>query len=253
MGLEALIFDVDGTVADTEEVHRQAFNAAFSEAGYPWVWDRGRYKGLLATAGGRERLLRYLKEIGFSTPDGEDLEAFAQRLHERKTTLFGERLAGGGCIPLRPGVERLIGEAFDSGLRLAIATTTSPGNVEALFAATAGTDVLARFEVIGAGDCVAHKKPAPDIYSYVLHALNLAPDVCLAIEDSANGLESANAAGVGTVITVATYTADETFIGARAVLSDLGDPGIPFEVLEGDVFGKTHVDVELLRRWHSDG
>ena len=250
MRLEALLFDVDGTLADTEEAHRMAFNDAFAEFGYDWEWDRALYKTLLRTTGGKERLKDFWdNEIGFVPPEGVDRDDLAARIHKRKTALFGERMTSGG-VPLRPGVARLIREARAAGLRLAIATTTTPVNVENLFAGTVGRDVLDQFEVMGAGDVVPAKKPAPDIYTYVMDKLGLPPEACLALEDSSNGIRSATAAGLTSVITVSFYTRDEAFPGALAVLSDLGEPDRPFEVIEGDAKGKTCVDIDLLRAWH---
>ena len=251
MELQALLFDVDGTLADTEEAHRMAFNAAFKEFGYDWEWDRAMYKTLLRTTGGKERLKDYWdNEIGFVPP--EDKDELAKKIHKRKTAFYGEMMLS-GQVPLRPGVARLIKEAQEAGLRLAIATTTTPANVETLFAGTIGKEVLDQFEVMGAGDVVPAKKPAPDIYTYVLDELGLPAEACLALEDSSNGIRSATAAGLKSVITVSFYTSDEKFPGAAAILSNFGEPDAPFEVLEGDAYGKTCVDIDLLKRWHAEG
>ena len=156
-----------------------------------------------------------------------------------------------GRIPLRPGVGPLIREARAARLRLAIATTTSPENVSALLRSSLAPESEGWFEVIGAGDVVPTKKPAPDIYLWVLRQLGLPASACLAFEDSANVLRAALGAGLKTIVTYGEYTVDHDFGGAFAVLSDLGVPDRPARVRRGDMGGKTCVDVGLLRAWHA--
>ena len=150
-----------------------------------------------------------------------DFDALVAALHATKTEHY-VRLVASGQLPLRPGVARLINEARAAGLRLAIATTTTPENVEALLRAAMAPDAMTWFEVIGAGDVVPAKKPAPDIYHWVLERLDLAPDACLALEDSENGLAASLGAGIPTLITENAYTRGQNFTGALAVLPDLG-------------------------------
>ncbi|AXS41967.1 HAD-IA family hydrolase [Breoghania sp. L-A4] len=213
----ALIFDVDGTLAETEEAHRAAFNAAFEDAGLAWHWDRAQYEALLKVTGGKERIRHFVRSTGGDPRHAEN--AFIRALHAEKTRHYTGIVAGGG-LELRPGVRELIDHARKTGLRLAISTTTTLANVEALLGAAFGGMDL--FEVIVAGDMVAQKKPAPDAYLETLRRLDLAPAECLALEDSANGLRAALAAGLDTLVTPSVYTAGEDFSGARAVLPDLG-------------------------------
>ncbi len=222
---QALIFDVDGTLAETErDGHRPAFNAAFRDAGLPWRWDVETYGELLAVTGGKERLRFYAErhDLDFLRPPNADERI--KVLHAAKTRHYLAMLEA-GQIPLRPGVARLIAEARAAGVRLAIATTTTPDNVTTLLRTALAPDASAWFEAIGAGDIVPHKKPAPDIYLWVLDRLGLPAEACLAIEDSANGLKSAMAARLPTVVTRSVYTADHDFTGAQAVLPDLGQVG----------------------------
>ena len=244
--LQALLFDVDGTLADTErDGHRVAFNMAFAEAGLDWEWDEDLYGELLKVTGGKERIRHYLDTCrpGETLP-GDEAEYIAG-LHKAKTRHYTGLLES-GAIPLRPGVERLLAEAREAGLRLAIATTTTPVNVEALLTHTLGPESLQWFEVIAAGDIVPAKKPAPDIYDYTLEKMNLAADNCLAFEDSRNGILSSSQANLRTLITVNGYTRDDDFEGAVLVLDNMGEPGNPFQVLAGDAHGQSFVNIELL-------
>jgi HAD superfamily hydrolase (TIGR01509 family) len=215
--LQALIFDVDGTLAETEkDGHRIAFNQAFKNAGLSWEWDVNLYRKLLKVAGGKERIRYYLDNfIDFQPP--HNLDEFIANLHSTKNQFYQDLLVN-ATIPLRMGVENLIIEADVQGIRLAIATTSALPNALALLDNTLGSDY---FEVIAAGDIVANKKPAPDIYNYVLEKLNLPTENCLVIEDSEAGLNAATNAGLKTVITVNDYTKNDNFDSALLVLNSL--------------------------------
>jgi beta-phosphoglucomutase-like phosphatase (HAD superfamily) len=233
MSLAALIFDVDGTLAETEEAHRIAFNAAFAAAGLSWHWDQSLYAKLLAVTGGKERIKYFLTDFGGApTLDA----ATIANLHADKTARYTAAVAGGGLV-LRPGIRRLLDEAEKAGLRLAIATTTSPANVTALLHATLGPHGPERFAVIGAGDCVPAKKPAPDIYHYVLDRLNLPAASCIAFEDTPNGLLAASGAGIRTIITLSLYgpplQSGTDYADALLVLDHLGEPDQPCHVYRG--------------------
>ncbi len=249
--LEALIFDVDGTLADTErDGHRVAFNKAFKEAGLDWDWSVELYGELLQVTGGKERIRLYVEKFLSNFDLDEDITEFAARLHKRKTHFYLELLQS-GAIPLRPGVERLIEEARNEGLRLAIATTTTPENVTYLLSATLGEASIGWFEVIAAGDIVPAKKPAPDIYTWAMEQMNISPENCLAFEDSLNGVKSSLGADLKTLITVNGYTQDDDFSGAALVLDQYGEPDSPFKVLAGDAGNHDYVDVALLKEIHA--
>lgn len=251
MSLEALIFDVDGTLADTErDGHRVAFNMAFADAGLDWDWSEELYGKLLAVTGGKERIRYYLDNFNTAFEHPVNLDEFIAGLHASKTDFYTALLAE-GRIPLRAGVERLITEARNAGLRLAIATTTTPANVHALLVNTLGEDSENWFEVIAAGDIVPAKKPAPDIYTYAMDKMNITADRCIAFEDSHNGIKSSGDAGLRTIITTNGYTHDDDFDGAIAVLTGMGEPGAPFEVLQGDkalLEQEGYISVKLLKQ-----
>lgn len=214
-----LIFDVDGTLAETEEVHRQAFNAAFAKAGLAWNWGRGIYKELLQVAGGKERIRAFDRRHGGQPPLSD---ADIAELHRIKTTHYAEIIAAGGC-PLRPGIQALLAAARTRGQALAIATTTSRENIDALLAAVLGKDWAGLFAAIVAGDEVPSKKPAPDVYLEVLSRLGVPGSECLAIEDSGNGLIAASAAGIPVLITRSAYFQDDDFSGALAAIDDVAE------------------------------
>lgn len=219
--LEALIFDVDGTLAETEEVHRHAFNRAFAEAGLDWFWDVPTYAWLLKVTGGKERIAAWQGRLG-QAPD-HDLIA---RLHAAKTELYVAAVAAEG-LRLRPGIGEMIGEARAAGLRLAIATTTSRPNIDALSRSLFGRPADEVFDVIAAGDEVARKKPAPDVYHLALARLGLPAASCLAVEDSANGVAAAIAAGLRVLACPGIYGAGDDLSPATLLLASFADaPGI---------------------------
>jgi HAD superfamily hydrolase (TIGR01509 family) len=248
--LRALIFDVDGTLAETErDAHRPAFNRAFLEAGLDWEWSVEFYGELLEVGGGKERIRHYIQQYQSDFPiPNQDLDQFVVELHEIKNKYFGQLVRE--RIPLRSGVMRLMKEAKQEGIRLAIATTSDPQNVEALLTSAIAPDGPSWFEVIAAGDMVPVKKPEPDVYHYALQALNLQPQDCLAIEDSLQGLSAADAAGVKTVITVNNYTHNQDFSKAKLVIDSLGEPDAPFTVLSGDAGGATYFNIPLAKALH---
>jgi HAD superfamily hydrolase (TIGR01509 family) len=217
----ALIFDVDGTLAETEELHRQAFNHAFAHHGLDWQWDRAVYKDLLRVTGGKERIRAHHERLRIAAPLSD---VDIAELHRIKTAHYAG-LVQTGCCPLRPGVTDLLVAAKARRQRLAIATTTSHANIDALLSRALGKCWAADFDAIVAGDDVRHKKPAPDVYVETLARLKLNASDCVAIEDSANGLTAASRANIPVLITRSMFFRDDDFSQARVVLDDLSGLG----------------------------
>ena len=248
--LAALLFDVDGTLANTELAHLNAFNLAFDEAGLEWNWSVDLYIKLLRITGGKERIhyfiKNYVSDFDTSIPQVE----FVEELHLTKTKFYDQQMRQGN-IQLRPGVERILKEAREEKVRLAIATTTSPENIDSLFSSTLGKEAIEWFEVIGAGNVVENKKPAPDIYNYVLKGMNLTPEACIAIEDSDPGVRSASAAHVPVIATMNEFTSEHKFNDAVLLLDNLGEPDMHCRVINKNRYDIKYVDLNLIRAIHS--
>ncbi len=222
MTIKAIIFDVDGTIADTEDAHRKSFNKAFAENNLDWNWDVALYDKLLKVTGGKERIKYFVSDFLTDYAKPENFDDFVKKLHAVKTTHYTAMMRAGD-VPLRPGIKQLINDARKAGITLAISTTTSPENVSALLEVGLGKDWADYFAANGCGDIVPHKKPAPDIYNWVLNEIKISPSDCIALEDSYNGLRSSLAAGIKTYITTNHYTRNQDFTGAAAVFEDLSD------------------------------
>ncbi|ADU63543.1 MAG: HAD-IA family hydrolase [Pseudodesulfovibrio sp.] len=238
MSLEAIIWDVDGTLVDSEELHRAAFNTVFDEYGLDCRWSRKAYSKLLKVTGGKERIRYYAKLSGMEKSFPSSIED----MHARKTEIYHESIRL-GKLHLRNGVKEILNRALEKGIRLAIATTTSMSNVEALF--SSGVLQSEHWEIIVSGEHVTCKKPAPDVYLEVLRRLELDPMDCIAVEDSENGMESAVTAGVPTIITTNGYTRYQEF-GKEIALVHCLKHGLT--TLEGL---KTPITINHFEAWHA--
>jgi len=243
--LTTIIFDMDGTLANTEEIHRQAFNQAFAEFELPINWGPQEYARLLSISGGRQRIYQYLKEAVINTR--KDNRKYAREIHIRKSEIYREKL-NAGHIALRRGVLRLIREARKNHVRMGIATSSSLSNIKTLINTTLGNQGLDYFDSIVSCDLISDQKPSPAIYQYALAELGAHPWNCIAIEDTSNGNRAALAAGIKTIITTHEFTIDNDFSGASLVLDDMGEPGQHFNVIMGDSHGHRYLDLELMKQ-----
>lgn len=228
--MQALLFDCDGVLVDTErDGHRVAFNRAFRQAGLDLEWSVERYAELLGTAGGKERMRRHFDETDWpAAPDERD--GLIASLHVLKTDLFME-LVQSGAMALRPGVARLIDEALGAGVRVGVCSTSNERAVAAIVRVLLGTERAAGIAIF-AGDAVARKKPAPDIYELGAKTLGVSPSTCVVVEDSHIGLTAVRAAGMRCIVTRSTYTATEDFSAADIVVDHL-DQGIDLSACRG--------------------
>jgi HAD superfamily hydrolase (TIGR01509 family) len=226
--VNALIFDCDGVLADTERFgHLPAFNQMFAEFGVPVRWSEEEYGRKLTIGGGKERMAslltpQFVADAGLPT-DPDEQRTLVGAWHRRKTEIYTE-MVDAGRLPARPGVARLVAEAASAGWQLAVASTSAEPSVRAVLEHVVGQDASAGFLVL-AGDVVPHKKPAPDIYLLALERLGLRPSEAVVIEDSGNGLAAAHTARIPCLVTVNDYTRDDDFSAASVVVSSLGDPG----------------------------
>jgi len=224
----ALVLDCDGVLADTERYgHLVAFNQTFEEFGLPVHWSVAEYREKVKIGGGKERLAtlltpEFIAAAGLPSDPGA-LQAEVAKWHARKTEIY-TNLMDYGAVPARPGIARIVAEALTAGWRVAVASTSAEVSVRATLRSAVGTDLAGRASVF-AGDVVAHKKPAPDIYLLALDSLALPASSVVVIEDSRNGLLAATGAGLTCVITVNDFTEAEDFSEAALVVSSLGDPG----------------------------
>jgi len=222
--LKALIFDCDGVIAETErDGHRESFNRVFKEEGIIAEWSISEYKDLVKIAGGKERMKAYFENNKHLLPTEKLNDDYIKKLHNRKTEIF-MKMSADGELPVRPGIKRIVKEAHDAGLILAVCSTSNGKSVTSLIRAVLGEETMNWFDNIFAGDMVKLKKPAPDIYNLVKEKFKLNGNECFVVEDTRNGLLAANAAGMNCIVTVSFYSREEDFKEANMVVSSLGDP-----------------------------
>ena len=250
MRLRALLFDVDGTLADTEAAHLRAFNAAFRTLDIPWQWSAAEYAQLLTTTGGKERIARYIDALDATPQQRTRWHCLVPLIHSTKTRMFAD-LVEMGSVVLRPGVARLLREAREAGVLLGIASTTTPRNVEALLVASLGVSALSWFGTIAAGDVVRRKKPASDIYLHALGGLRVAAAEAVAFEDSELGVRAAKGAGLYTIATPTSWTAAQDLRQSDLVLGSLGDPGAPVPAADQQLLGAPWLTLERLQALHA--
>ena len=226
--LAALVFDVDGTLADTEELHRRAYNEAFRGFGLNWEWDPETYQGLLGVSGGPARIHAHIDRLAAPAAEKTRLRRTAAGLHAEKTRIYGELLDAGGAL-LRPGIAELTAEARAAGLQIGFVSSSASSNLVLLLARAFGTRA-APPAALASTDQVARKKPAPDVYELMIATLRLPATACVAFEDSQNGVLAAKAAGLFTVAVPSRWTSVQDLSAADVLLPSLA--GLGLEKLE---------------------
>jgi HAD superfamily hydrolase (TIGR01509 family) len=236
MKTKALIFDVDGTLVDTEELHRKAFNQVFLNFNIDWEWTPELYTELLHYSGGVDRLIAYVHQSGMTASEKAYLTQIVPMLHREKTQVYTE-LVNDTAARARTGTARLIAEALGSDLKVALVATSAFADVRGLAQATLGEKIASALDPIVCVDHVAHKKPAPDLYALAVNQLRTPAKACVAFEDSANGLAAAKQASLFTIVTPSRWTASQDFREADLMLSTLGDPDRPLDKREAALIG----------------
>ena len=232
MNLSAVFFDVDGTIAETEDLHRRSFNESFKEFSLDWYWDEAIYKELIQIGGGKERIKHYINRAWPEMLNYKNLTKYISSIHKTKNEIF-EDFVIESKIELRPGVMRLIRELKEKKIKLGLVSSTSEENVKNLFEKGLKIKITDYFDIVAHGECTVNKKPSPEIYEWILEKLKLPPQACVVIEDSPRGLEAALGANLKVIITPSTFTEDEMFNGAKLIISDLGEDKKPFKYLGG--------------------
>lgn len=250
MTLKALLFDVDGTIADTEEVHRQSYNQAFLRLSLGWTWDPALYAELLSISGGPDRLSVWIDRLDVPDAERQRLRQLIPHIHRTKTEEYAARLEE-GQLRLRPGVLRLIREACDAGLQVGCVSSSAWSNVSNLLAEVFRGASGVRIAATVGSDMVPRKKPAPDLFEMLMRMMRVEAADCLAIEDSGNGVAAARAAGLAVLATPNRWTLGQDFSSATVVLSSLGEPGQALPPDESARLGGAPcVGVAELRRIH---
>ena len=247
MLLSAVLFDVDGTIAETEELHRKSFNESFKEFNLDWFWDKPIYKELINIGGGKERIQHYMKRAWPEMLEYKNLSKYIDSIHKVKNEIYEDYL-NEETITFRPGIKRLISELKESRIRIALVSSSSKTNIENLLLKGLQFKSIDFFDLIAHGDCTKNKKPSPEIYEWALEKLKLSAQSCIAIEDSPRGLDSAVAAKIKVIVTPSELTSDENFEDADLVVSDLGEPKEPFKKISGSTYGEKNVNVQLLKK-----
>ncbi|MGG7568292.1 HAD family hydrolase [Rhodovulum sp. DZ06] len=251
MTLRAIIFNVNGTLADTEPLHLRAFNRAFRDAGFDWVWDDATYARLLSVEGGLPRIRAWVEEHHPRDLAALENAGTLEALHAAKSDLYLRKLEANG-VPMRPGVMRLIRDAASEGVKLGVVTTSSRENFEALILNSMGFEALDWFGAVITGDDVSALKPDPEGYVKACAALGVDPADAVAIEDGPRGVTAAAAAGMRVIACPGRASPMAPVPGAAMTLTDLGEPGAPFDVIAGDPGHWSYVSCESLRAWFTD-
>lgn len=213
--MAAILFGSIGTIAETSELQRRAFNKAFASEGLDWHWSQEEYRDLLENSGGQKRITAYAQLVNRVVD--------ARAIHTAKSEIFQNLLRTEGLEP-RPGVVEVVREAKLQKLKLALVATTSAQNIAALFAALSDRLDLTDFDLVTDVSHAERPKPSPDIYTFALQRLSEPAKDCIAIEDNLDGVEAATTAGITCI----------AFPGANTVRHDFTKADIRTDRLQFD-------------------
>lgn len=247
LNLRGIIFDVDGTLADTEEIHRIAFNKTFQEFNLDWHWSEEKYAELLSISGGKERMTKFGSTLHKEFRTEKEFLALISDMHKRKSIIYRQVLSE-KKITLRPGVLRLIDELINENISLNIATSSSLENVDTLLKYNLGSEWRKLFDVVESSDTTKEKKPNPAVYKNVLRRSSLNVEHVIAIEDTQNGLMAAVLASLKTIVTTHPMTSKNVFPESCLVIDCMGEPNRPFDVLSGKNFGHNYLNLSLIEK-----
>lgn len=245
----ALLFDCDGVIVETEELHRLAYNASFKEFectidGKPLEWPVEYYDILQNTVGGGKPKMKWhfgnngwpASKAGPAPADEATQNKLVDDLQDCKTKHY--KMIVETCAEARGGVLELMDEGLARpDIAMAICSAATKAGFEKVTNSVVTPERLAKFDVILAGDDVTLKKPDPLIYNLARERLGVPADRCIVIEDSMVGLRAAVGANMPCIITPTTSTASADFMGegAAAVLPK-GLAGDGFKVTIDNLF-----------------
>lgn len=225
---ESTFFGSIGTICDTSDIQRLSYNEAFKDAGLDWNWDNALYRELLTITGGKNRLQHYADR-----KDGQDLDSSVlQQVHIAKTTHFNQRLLSGEA-KLRPGVARLIDDAKHAGIKLGFVTSTERSNVDSIDNALGSAFTLKDFDIVTTRTMVEREKPASDVYHVALKSVQCLPEFVVAVEDTQSCINAVINADIACVATPNSFSTEQDFSLANALVSHLGDADKPSVQLSG--------------------
>src|SRR5258707_3715685 len=246
--IKSILWDVDGTLAETErDGYLKAFNHACEALGLPWRWSEPRYGELLAVAGGRERLLHDMQSQRPAPTHPQERQALAERVHHLKNELYA-RIVAAGELPLREGVRELLDDCERARVRLGIVTTTSRSNVEVLLKTHLGKDWESTFDTVVCAQEAPEKKTHPQAYLLALDTLKLRPHEAVAMEDAQAGIAAAQAAGVPVIVTRSHFFASVQSEGVLAAGPSLGRMAGWHSAAEARA---TRLGLDQIIRWHA--
>lgn len=247
MPLSALIFDVDGTMIETAELHRSAFNTAFRDVGLEWRWTAAAYAHVAHLNTDRDKLDCYTDTYAVGDPNDIKQVGLMSSVLERKTLIYSQMIEN-GIARLRPGVARLVHEANNARVPLALAATGNREEFEPLLQNHLGLDMAKMFDAIITRDDLGEGNPT-DAYWAAISKLGVDAKNAVAFDDSGQGARAAASVGLNVIGVPGIYTSADEFDPAFLVISDLGHPAAPFQVIKGSAESYNFVSLDALNYW----